>query len=216
MDAGADYQRGNLMRNLAFSTVVFAVIVAAGCSSDKGPNGGDPIPNVIAPLALGNTWGGTQIEYDSTGAEVVNFYQTFFINQDTTIAGERWFAIAGAKILLANRNDGVWIRYGFQDTLDLQDPSMYAMYPATVGQSWQSGIGLSATVIAVSVDTSITVPKGTYNCHLYRWVRDSGTRIDHYFIAPKTGWVKTEYYRFTDGGTQYLYGSWELEELVLK
>ena len=204
------------MRKLAFSMMALAVMLVAGCSDDNGTNGGDPIPNVIVPLALGYTWAGTQIEYDFTGAEVVDFYQTFFVNQDTTIAGERWFAIAGAKILLANRDDGLWIRYGFQDTLDLQEPAMYAKYPTTVGQSWQSGISLSATVTVVSVDTSVTVPKGTYSCYLYEWVRDSGTRIDRYFMAPKAGWIKTEFHRFTEGGSQYLYGNWELEELELK
>lgn len=205
-----------MAKGLVFSLLAFAVVIAAGCSSDNGTNGGDPIPNVIVPLTLGNTWVGTQVEYDSTGAEVVSFTQTFFVNQDTVIAGDRWYAIAGARILLANQNDGLWIRYGFQDTLDLLDPAMYARYPAVVGQSWQSGIDLSSTVSVVSVDTSITVPKGTYKCHLYRWVRDSGNRIDHYFLAPKTGWIKTEFYRFTGGGTQYLYGSWELEDLELK
>lgn len=195
--------------------MAIAAIIAAGCSSDKATDG-DPIPNVIVPLALGSSWAGTQIEYDSNGAEVTNFYQTFFINQDTTVAGERWFSIAGGKILLANHTDGLWSRYGFQDTLDLQDPAMYAKYPATVGDTWQSGVDLSATVSVVSIDTSVTVPMGTYKCYLYRWVRYSGTRIDHYFIAPKTGWVKTEYYKFTEGGTQYLYGLWELEELDSK
>lgn len=197
------------------------IAVFAGCSDDDNPsNPGYTGPDVIMPLEVGFRWAGTQQTYDSLGNLRSSASQTFYVERDTiipdtTYGDEHWFTLAGGTILLSNREDGTWARYGFSDTMDLQEPVIYLKYWAEPWETYLSGSYLGSTVTVVSTDSVVSVPAGSFKCYYYKWDRPDINRIDHYFLSPKLGWVKTEYYKPNLAGEFYLWSKWELESYIL-
>jgi hypothetical protein len=199
-------------RTTPFIGILFACIVFwAGCSDDENPVDYDyKGPDVILPLGVGWFWDGNVTLRDSLGNVMSTGHQVYGVSSDTTIGSDTWYYIQDSGVLYANLSDGLWARFGYSDSLELKAPIIFAEWPTTVGTLYQTGYDESDTVEVLSVDTTITVPRGSYVCHEYMRTKPNDNRRLYYFLAPRYGWVKIEIYKPDLSGDYYLYFSWEL------
>ena len=190
------------------------VLASMSCSDDENPVNGDSRylelvwkmteydstvdtlagPNEIMPLSVDAFWKGSFEQYDQSGNVIEDGIFSILVERDTAIDNQAWYILAGTENLFSDREDGLWAMYGYADGRTLQDPVLHSKFPAVVGDTYQSGDTLVATVTVLSTDTLITVPGGEYHCYLYEWDRPDKKRIDRYFLAPNFGWVMYEFY----------------------
>ena len=221
------------MRSLFIILAVIVTALTTGCNSDllTGPSAAD----VIMPLAVGNTWSYKVSEYDSTGAFVGTRYdfEITTIAAEESINGERWFR-ADSVVLRTNRPDGLWV------WIDGFYPWPVAKYPAAVADTfhteiWQqtfengeAGMQFLTYVVVTSIDTSITVPAGTFTCHAYEMTAtlpdgsplpDSLSSLrphERNWFAPNVGLIKSESAVTRTGVPPGRYEVRELVEVKLK
>lgn len=146
-----------------------------------------PVPIVasasIVPLAVGNSWTIRISYWDLDGKLRTSRYETSRIVGDTIIDGERWFVMTGDGWynLCANMVDGFY-------KLSSGTKVLHVKYPARVGDSYH---GPSGETRVVSLNASISVPKGSFVCCQYRVSGPEGARLDLYY-SPGVGLVSIE------------------------
>jgi hypothetical protein len=162
------------------------------------------------PLAVGSSWtyrltfyhpdGSTQ---GGTGTVV---YQ---VTKDTIVYGEKWSYLESGTsgLYYLNRNNGVW---------NVLNGSMknFFKYPATARDRYFTNLG---SMSVRSIDTTITVPKGTFSCYEYS-LSQSVPMADYYFL-PGTGIIRIdlyEDYEETDSVRTYINSSYELSDYTLR
>jgi hypothetical protein len=204
--------------------LIFLAVLSAGCGTDKCCCPGEP---GILPLAVGYQWTGVSTAYDSTGTVEVVDTLVYVITHDTTIGGETWYVMAsdtvepvkvGALQLLAGRGDGIWVtEFGVPDF----EPYLLYKYPTADGETFMLGVD-SHTATMVQVSTiDVTVPAGVFNCYCYMmsatWqsadysgTTTTTTLTEKTYLAPGTGYVKTEYFLQYDDRAAFLAQCWEL------
>ena len=180
-----------------------------GCKKDDSILQPTSFSNTIFPLAVGNTWNFTQHSYDSTGTITSSESLSYVIVRDTIINNSKWYMLWGSLFLLANRDSGLY------EYLNAGQKLFYK-YPANAQDSFY----ISATygyLHVKSINISITVPAGTFNCYAYEsYIPIAGaTEID--YLCPGVGMIKIENYQSAPNSrTQYLSGTSELLSFVLK
>jgi hypothetical protein len=166
------------------------------------------------PVAVGNSWSYTELPAPGFAGDTNNY--TLTIIKDTvmalTIEGAtdigHWFKITGGiaapPTYYAVRSSGHWLTFFFNDGTDTQIvTTLMAKYPAAVGDTFsriypfplQNG---SVSVEVISTGTNVSVPAGTFSCHVYRatLATDGRLTFDSYY-SPGVGLVKTNFYGLT-------------------
>lgn len=199
------------MKSLA--PVILAIILF-GCSS-KGTNN-ELSDQQIMPLAVGNSWtfmelpapgftGDTTVYSQSVTKDTV---MNITINSVTDIG--HWFKVAGVSGMpptyFANRSVGFYQTFFYFDGTTTQIiTTLVAKYPATVGDMYSQLFpppiqNVSQRVEVLDTDSTITVPAGTFSCHVYRiTLLSDGRRIYDAFYSVGTGLVKSHLYELAPG-----------------
>ena len=170
------------------------------------------------PLSIGNKWIGQRTVYESGSA--VTTPDTLEIVATENLRGETWYkAKTGERFI--NRSEGLEV------TGDSFCGRVVSKYPARAGED----IFISSETIllsdnaepfnldivnkTISIDSSITVPAGSYAAHLYRIEpRDTVARMIRpvsRFYVPDLGPVRIDVERMG-----VLVERWELLEAVLR
>lgn len=180
--------------------LLLLIVLSSDCSdNDKSSNPKEAVE--IWPLKIGNRWVLEDQLLDSVGNVLQLDTTAILIAKDTTIEGGTWYIAtangsSGEMLPGQIRDDGMW---GW----DGDSAVLVWKYPATIGDVFIIGFD---TVTTVSIDTSITVPAGTFVCINYRWKDNfEPNRIYQYhFLSPGVGYVCAEEYYRTAGGTEYV------------
>ena len=168
----------------------------------------DVVDSVILPLAIGNQWLTSVIEYNESGQTIDEYTATGTVVGDSTIEDWTWYLMvtdtAGAdSSLWTNKEDGAW---AWTDSAGAPEALMLK-FRATPGESYPV---YDVTVTVESISTSITVPAGTFECYYYRAHIPIYGTIGKIWAAPNVGVVRAEEYGLTLFGT---YLSKEIELL---
>lgn len=164
-----------LVRTLPLLVVCASTLLAA-CDSD--PVVSDPVvsPSPLLPLEVGNRWVLARTVTDATGDTLTVEPDTVTVIGDTTLAGERWFALVGSSRdsqagfggYNTARSDGVWFRANASSAPYLQ----YA-YPAEPGVTYPyAPHRYTAEATVISVGEPVAGPDGLRG-HLYSIQFDS-------------------------------------------
>jgi hypothetical protein len=186
----------------------------AGCDLLAPPEEPD---HVLMPLAVGNKWIGERTTYRN-GAPVTT-PDTLEVVAVEAIDGENWYRTNRGDLFI-NRANGLEMKTDMCDAI-------VSLYPTTAGESVRVGSSMlvllpdqsepvSVDIInrTVSVDSTVTVPAGTYSAHHYRLelTNPNATFIESrsYFYVPDIGPVRID---TESRGT--LIERWELEDARL-
>lgn len=147
---------------------------------------------VIMPLAVGNMW-----VYSVSYQDTLHFYHyedTILITRDTVIGGESWY-VDQRGYHYANRSDGLYLLNNGQPVLALK-------FPANINDSFPSPFVIPGppyepirNLVVQSTSQSVTVPKGTYTCIVYRTPDDPAFPAGYadYRYCPNVGLI--QYYK---------------------
>ncbi len=163
-----------------------AALAAGGCSKESSNPGAPGNSGGMVPLAVGNSWTTRNYEYDfSTRQLLLKDTSSETIARDSLIGGEKWYCFS-ASDMFANRSTGVW----YYDSEN--GPQMQFKYPAHAGDAyvWYTGKSSSPDTVAVTVlslNESITLPAGTFSCHVYRETMSGTPYVSTVYVAPGVG-----------------------------
>lgn len=175
-------------RTLFLSVVLFV----AACDSTSIP-AEDAGIDALVPLAVGNEWIWRTVERSTHRGEVEETvrFDTVRVVSDTSLLGESWFRLRerNGEYLVANRPSGYWQRMP-PEAGDGNQLLVYK-YPAVTGDlftrpSWPD----SSEKQVMSLDTTITVPAGTFSAVHYAQIWNDKPITCDYFVAPGVGLVK--------------------------
>lgn len=171
--------------------VLILISIFFGCETNN-PVMLDNMNKGLIPIAKGNTWYYSGISYDSLGNITGNFDEIHDVRGDTILFGKKLTFYSGHFITYT---DSGIIRYGGysissktpKDTIVHYE--LLFKYPASVGDSYGYGRKIGA------VDTTITVPAGTFKCVKYMSYSNGNLYYDDY-ICYGVGLIKSvNYYR---------------------
>lgn len=187
------------LRTICVLLVTALFLSAGGCNKDDNP-AKSTTGGVLMPLKIGNTWKYQNLSLDSNGVVMHTDTSMFSIVRDTTIGTEKWYFIGTASFafeLLTNRSDGLW--YMFLG----ETPTLFAKYPATIGDGWTGLSGQRVQLAATNV--GVTVPAGTYSCNVYTYTDTTTWRLNTVRYFPlNVGFVRDEWRTRTPSGYPYV------------
>jgi hypothetical protein len=190
---------------LAFG--LLAMILVVGCGKKNDNPISSSTPTTISgpfPLKVGNVWNYKLTSFDTSGVALAAPQDFVYqITKDTTVFNEQWYCMSGALFYI-NRGDGVWRVFN-------GIPVLFFKYPAKVSDSYSSSLG---RIRVMSVDTSITVPKGTYHCYQYRLSQANGSQFDYYFIEG-IGIARIDVFEQTLSGRTYIMSTYQLAAFTI-
>lgn len=171
--------------------VAVLLFVAACDSTSISPE--DAGTDALIPLAVGNEWIWQTVERSTHRGEVKEAvrFDTVRVVSDTSLLGESWFRLRekNGEYLAANRPSGFWHR-----TLSEAgngDPLLVYKYPAGIGEQFPRPSWPDSSVIQVmSLDTTITVPAGTFKAVHYAQIWNDKPITCDFFVAPGAGLIK--------------------------
>ena len=195
----------------ALLLLALPICTVIGCV-DQLPTDGTRSGDAIMPLADGNRWIGRLNGTTDRGLTwMVLDDDTLEVVGSSRIDGEEWFALQLDGMIAGdytNRDDGLY-------TTNSGCTCLRAKYPGDAGDLFTidsamvllpDPLGGTATPVMmrfaveiVSTDTVVTVPAGTFTCHLYHRVLldDPNARfVDeiYEFYAPDIGPIRTDIY----------------------
>jgi hypothetical protein len=185
---------GRLSYFLACGMLATFLILGCGKKSDN-PASASPSVTISGPfpLKVGNVWNYKLTSFDTSGVALAAPQDFVYqITKDTAVFNEQWYCMSGALYYI-NRTDGVW--RVFNGT-----PVLFFKYPAKLSDSYSSSIG---RIRVMSIDTSITVPKGTFHCYQYRLSQANGSQFDYYFLEG-IGIARIDVFEQTLSGRTYI------------
>ena len=98
----------------------------------------------LVPFKVGNKWIFQFYYYDTSGAVITTFLDSFAIVKDTVIGKERWYKIPGFKPAdidhldwYTNRPDGIWVRRRYYDS---SITYLTFKFPTIAGDAWGNSI----------------------------------------------------------------------------
>jgi hypothetical protein len=217
------------MRSAILTVFIFTVLIIGG-SCQYFPEKivePDSISNNstgLVPFKIGNKWYYNYYYYDTTGAQMQGFhYDSAVVSRDTIIGKERWYKIVNFKPpnvdyldWYTNRSDGICV---LRRVINHFEDTAYAYltfkYPGQVGEFWGSILRDSTRIL--SLNDLITTPLGVDTCiHYEDHYEFSNLGDDHYYFAPKKGWVMLELFSRTNSGRLYVVDRLVLIKIVLK
>jgi len=206
----------NMLRYFNVFILLFFVFgLFAGCD-DSGTNNDDTL---IMPLGVGNLWRGTLWTFDETGEVLFEQSSDYHISESNYYNGKMWYIVdqitdgdtASGVFIFRNESDGLYTRYS-TDTLAALT-SLWAKFPASVGDHYYSGPGNIEEVTVTATDTVVETVYSEYICNVYKHELTVYTWpiYDKYYLAPNIGFAKIERYLADIDGQLYLYQRWVLE-----
>jgi len=168
------------------------VFVLMGCKKeDTSPAASamTPLSSIqIVPHKIGNRWNLRSVNFTSHDT---NYFANSII-KDTLIGLELWFieefGNAGSSVPTKNKNDGL---YFYHNTINSGE--LAYKYPAQVNDGYYSSY-YNDSIIVLSINSTVTVPAGTFNCYQYFTYRLWGTYAGYIYVSPEIGFVKSESY----------------------
>ncbi len=168
------------------------ILIVAGCdlSDTRSRAPGD---NSLVPLTVGNEWIWRTTEQRShTGQtdESIRFDTTRVISK-TSLQGESWYRLQeeNGEFLATNRSSGYWHR--IPPELGELDPLLVYKYPADIGDTFSRPSFPNGSLMRVeSLDTTITVPAGTFQAVYYAQIWEDRPITCDFFVAPGIGLIK--------------------------
>jgi hypothetical protein len=151
----------------------------------------------IYPLKVGNSWDYIYTSFREDGSTIDTEVRTYSVVGETVISGEYWYQMEMKQgtttftiAQLANRSDGTWLSLAPGSST----PHLLYKYPASVGDSYSSGVDGLTTVSVLEKEASRSVPGiGTYrHCHVYRMTPQGKTGYTDVTVAPGVGILLTQ------------------------
>jgi hypothetical protein len=187
---------------LAFCAILLAL--CTGCEQSTSPSADTP----LVKLAVGNSWQYRITDWSGTRTGEIK------IHGAETHAGEQWYRVfSWTHTMLANRDDGLWVRSRSRDSNEL----LLAKYRVRPGETYGGDtlilfsvegepIPCIHSVHVDAVNRWTTVPAGTFICTVYTeslWGVNTNTLYHRatYSLAPRIGFVKID---------DWTYGLYEL------
>ena len=181
------------MKKILFLLSLSFLITTLPCCDKSNPVSSGS-SSVLVPLKTGNSWVNWRWDYDSTGIVTTITIDSLWVAGDTVVDGQNYFILSDQNMnsngtlyphittyLARNTMSGYEEKY---DNLDLYNYN----YPYKVGDS--------TVVISNEI---VTVPAGTYNCIVYKFIAGSllvGTKYQAFYgkayICPNVGIIKRE------------------------
>lgn len=214
------------MRKSLFIVVFIFSIISINFGCNENTTQEINAQDYIMPLAVNNLWIARVQKIDTNGNVISTYYDTVRIIKDTTIYGVLWYMCNDQESLLRNNGWGLSTGDAFSRDWERQ----FLKYPANIGQRWEldtirltnAQTGEPDTVRygveLAAIDTSITVPEGSYNCYYYKPYSQKLDGSSSDVIVPLVGWhwyspgkgpIKFIYYDFEDT-TGNIKEVWEL------
>ncbi|MFC1853278.1 hypothetical protein ACFL27_24025 [candidate division CSSED10-310 bacterium] len=172
---------------LVLIALLMCSIQVNGCTSgdDDDDNDDDNGSGIVMPLTLNNIW---NYSYQA-GAAVSGTYSIQVVgDQSVNGVSVKKLDYAGDLygqdywIYLQNQSDGL---YFYGDTIwgELANPDLWAKYPCSVGDTWQtSGQGGVVNWTVISTSDTVTVAAGTFSClHVRGFPQGSSEPADHWW-----------------------------------
>ena len=155
--------------------------ILSGCTKSN-PAGPSPSNSEIVPLTMGNAWTYRSIIYSPADSVLGDGPLSILVNRDTTISGIHLFSFWG------------WAAEGDSGLTTYTDGhfTLYLKYPIDKGATYYAS-GWGFTVLVSTIDTTITVPAGSFNCIDYQFYAQ-GYLDAEYFACPRVGVVKEVFY----------------------
>lgn len=167
------------MKNLLTSVALYLIL--SGCVEVDHPTPAPAVKSdVIMPLQVGNIWNYHYTVINPATKETSFFNQPREISGQYRSGGENWYS-NGSGTSYTNRETGLWEWNG------TDRPEMTALYPAQRNATFFPSVSSPLKVTVIAVDSSITVPAGTFSCYVYS-ASDSINDIVRYF-SPNVGEV---------------------------
>jgi hypothetical protein len=175
---------------IVFALVVF--IISLNCSDNPSSNRDT---RQIMPLEIGKTWRATvRMVYSPESADTL--VDMTDIIDTVNVEGERWYQVLFfldgdpvGEALMTNRSDGLWFWPTTADNIS-GEPYLWIKFPILRGQTYTKTGNPEEEITVIAIDTSITVPYGTFNCYCYRGLSFDDNIVVHRFYAPDTGLIK--------------------------
>ena len=184
-----------MKKHILFFALLFSIIVISSCETGN-PVGNGGVDEII-PLRVGNTWVNSLTHYDSNGVVAAASVESAWVSQDTIVDGQEYFLISSAfedstgapypeRSYYLARNTP--LGYNERD-LTLHVESRVYGYPIQIKDP-----------MVVKGNEAVTVPAGTFNCIVYKFVAglyrtDSVYQIlyGQAYVCPNVGIIKKEF-----------------------
>lgn len=169
----------------------------------------------IKPLNLRYSWIYDVKTFDENRNIIDMEKITCLIRNDTVMENFHWYSSEMESVeWQTNKFDGLYYRYYDTDFNVVE--WLEAAYPAEEGFSW---LCRESYRTLKNIDTFISSGGRNFECHHYFDAHyDESPDYWEYkdiFYKPGAGMMKQEIYRETDGGSRYLYQSWEIDQMKI-
>ncbi len=169
--------------------IVGLISILASCKKEKVESNVNPIISTqIYPLKIGNRWDWRKISY---GTPNDTTYKPISITGDTLIGLDHWYLEQEYPLpptLIANRSDGFYIYCSSANM-----GKLYLKYPAQLNDSYSQDC-YNDSIFVLSIDTTITVAAGTFNCYHYLVHGIGSPDESHVYASPGIGTIKSQHY----------------------
>lgn len=164
------------MKRIFFASVLFSVIIFS-CKKNEEPN---PPASSTDPKT-GSKWTYKATNYNEAGT-VTSTSNVNFTGTEITVNGNKWIAlteqISGVPLIaLQKRTEGWWY---LPSPVSNLVSSLWFKYPATVNETYAYVYG---TCKVLNINTSVTVPAGTYNGCYFVQGDDTNSKEDEFWFT---------------------------------
>jgi hypothetical protein len=204
-----------------FLSSVLIILALAGCDSGTGPSAGR---DDILPLSYGNIWIGEVTAYNQDGEEVSTYARNYAITGSQSIyneaisAYEEWAKFAkleGSAVVeeffVKNDDSGLWriFQSGSDNTAYL-----WWKFPSQEDDQYSCA---HYTIDVTHSDTLLETDCGSFHCYcFYQIITADPSGVERkYYVAPKKGLIREEFYMLGSNEQKYLQSAWEITSLDL-
>lgn len=169
------------MKKHLFFAVITASVIFSACSKDSDPA---PVTPVAGEPKKGSTWVFKNTYFDQNGT-VTNTENYTLIADTATLNGSVWLLLketVSNQVLigLQKRTDGWWSL-----PLPNPNPSLWFKNPAAVGDQYNLNVNDNTVDLMkiVSINSTLTVPAGTYTGCTFSQSYDSNSMEDEWYFT---------------------------------
>ena len=205
------------MNRLIIAVVAAGLILIAACDTTGIPSD-DFAGESLIPLEIGNQWIWRTTEQSFVdGWQDSTYVDTTRVVADVLLDDERWYQLRtnGEEALATNRPSGYW-----KSGPGGIGAHLVYQYPAEVGDTFPAISAHDSSYVRVmSLDTTITVPAGTFQAVHYAQITAITSGLSfacNFFVAPQVGLVKKQLPWIDMAGEIVRVDTQELVEFVRK